>query len=76
MRAYVCACMCYSAGAGAPVPAADEHSCAYTPKQFKLPPRNLLAFRSKAKTHCPRFIFQQRQLGITEEEDGKKQTTK
>ena len=53
------------------MPAAGEHLCAYTPKQFKLPPSNLVAFRLKAKTRCPHFIFQQRQLEIGEEEVGK-----
>lgn len=53
------------------MPAVGEHPCAYTPKQFKLPPRNMVASRSKAKTLCPHLIFQQRQLEIAEEEDGK-----
>ena len=54
------------------MPAVGEHTYAYTSKTFKLLPRNLVAFRSKAKTRCPPFIFQQRQLGIAEEEDGEK----
>lgn len=71
MCAYTYAFMFYFAGAGASFPAVGEYSCAYTPKQFKLPPRNFMAFRSKAKTHRPHFIFQQQQLEIVEEEDGK-----
>lgn len=55
-----------------PVPAVGEHSCAHTPKRFKSPPRIHLASRSKAKTHCSHFIFQQQQFGIAEGEMGKK----
>lgn len=48
----------------------------HTPQsKFKLHPSNLVAFRSKAKTFCPHFIFHQQQLGIAEKEDGKNKAT-